>query len=175
MKLRNKKTGEIRDVESLGHEKSLRDKYGPQITLSWNTEYENLGECRTYNSLAELNEEWEDYEEPNEFWFINDCGKIRKYEYNGGCSYPVVEAKLIGNYFETKEEAEKAVEKLKAFKRLKYKGFEIESWTIDVGDNYYKSGQIQINLNNIRNRSWDEFTQISEIKNDLDLLFGGEE
>lgn len=25
-----------------------------------------------YNSLAELNEEWEDYEEPKEYWFIND-------------------------------------------------------------------------------------------------------
>lgn len=78
MKLKNKKTGEIKDVESLGHEKSLRDKYGPQITLSWNTEYENLGECRTYNSLAELNEEWEDYEEPKDFWYIDDfmimCG-----------------------------------------------------------------------------------------------------
>lgn len=63
MKLRNKKTGEIKDVESLGHERSLKDKYGPQITLSWNTEYENLSECRTYNSLAELNEEWEDMPE----------------------------------------------------------------------------------------------------------------
>lgn len=31
--------------------------------------------------------------------------------------------KEIGNYFETKEEAEKAVEKLKAWKRLKDKGF----------------------------------------------------
>lgn len=71
MKLRNKRTGEIKDVESLGHEKSLRDKYGPQITLSWNTEYENLGECRTYNSLAELNEEWEDYEEPKGNWTID--------------------------------------------------------------------------------------------------------
>lgn len=68
MKLRNKRTGEIKDVESLGHEKSLRDKYGPQITLSWNTEYENLGECRTYNSLAELNEEWEDA--PEDFYIV---------------------------------------------------------------------------------------------------------
>lgn len=37
MKLRNKKTGEIKDVE-----------------------LDNLDECRTYKTLAELNEEWED-------------------------------------------------------------------------------------------------------------------
>lgn len=66
MKLKNKKTGEIKDVESLGHESSLKDKYGLQITLSWDTEYENLSECRTYNSLAGLNEEWEDV--PEEEW-----------------------------------------------------------------------------------------------------------
>ena len=71
MRLRNKKTGEIKDVESLGHDRSLKDKYGPQITLSWNTEYENLGECRTYNSLAELNEEWEDYEGPKVGYIID--------------------------------------------------------------------------------------------------------
>lgn len=66
MKLRNKKTGEVVDVESLGHAESLKEKYGYQVTLSWATEYENLSQCRTYKTLAELNEEWEDYkpEEP---------------------------------------------------------------------------------------------------------------
>ncbi len=61
MKLRNKKTGEIVDVESLGHAESLKEKNGYQVTLSWATEYENLSQCKDYHSLAELNEEWEDY------------------------------------------------------------------------------------------------------------------
>lgn len=61
MKLRNKKTGEVVDVESLGHAASLKEKYGYQVTLSWKTEYENLSQCKDYHSLAELNEEWEDY------------------------------------------------------------------------------------------------------------------
>ena len=59
MKLRNKKTGKIVDVESLGHAESLK-KNGYQVTLSWATEYENLAQCKDYNSLAELNEDWED-------------------------------------------------------------------------------------------------------------------
>lgn len=62
MKLRNKKTGKIADVESLGHAESLKEKYGYQVTLYWKTEYENLSQCKDYDSLAELNEEWEDYE-----------------------------------------------------------------------------------------------------------------
>lgn len=157
MKLRNKKTGEIKDVESLGHEKWLRDEYGPQITLSWNTEYENLGECRTYNSLSELNEEWEDYEEPKEYWYIDPmvcgvyCTKIKKdedlYDFN----------KQIGNYFLLREEAEKAVEKLKAYKRLKDRGFKFDGYNAcsvdyDIDEQYRKN-----------------------ISQDLDLLFGGEE
>ena len=100
MKLRNKKTGEIKDVESLGHEKSLRDKYGPQVTLSWDTGYENLGECRTYNSLAELNEEWEDYEEPKEHWCITMYGGITRIKDN---EEPIDDLIEIGNYFNSKK------------------------------------------------------------------------
>lgn len=80
-----------------------------------------------YNSLAELNEEWCDVEEePKDFWFIDPeiliacestdpllCDK----------KVAIETMKQIGNYFETKEDAEKAVEKLKAWKRLKDKGF----------------------------------------------------
>lgn len=81
----------------------------------------------------------------------------------------------IGNYFETREEAEKAAEKLKAWKRLKDKGFQITGWDNSIGDDYYKTGQIVLNLNNVKNTEWDEYERIGEIKNDLDLLFGGEE
>lgn len=166
MKLKNKKTGEIKDVESLGHEKSLRDKYGPQITLSWNTEYENLGECRTYNSLAELNEEWEDApEEPKEYWYISAYGNLAKTDVMTDLHRGAEE---IGNLFDTKEEAEKAVEKLKALTKLCKKGFEFNSVEM------FGSGLIRIEASIPIN----EKTTLQERSNIIDslyLLFGGEE
>ncbi len=53
MKLRNKKTGEIKDVESIGHADSLRKDFGYQVTLSWNV-MDHLDTCKTYKTLAEL-------------------------------------------------------------------------------------------------------------------------
>ena len=173
MKLRNKKTGEIKDVESLGHEKSLRDKYGPQITLSWNTEYENLGECRTYNSLAELNAEWEDYKEPKNPCFINWFGEVS--ELLGHISDREIEKlKEAGNYFETKEEAEKAVEKLKAWKRLKELGFRFIDWELDMKT--VADGKIWFDIG--INTEWDAERLLKlkpEAKESLDTFFGGEE
>ena len=163
MKLRNKKTGEIREARIMGGHLQL-----------W---VEALNDWIDYDDLDYLAHYWERYEGPKEYWAIDcfnpDGELISQF---GKCSERITEnRKQIGNYFETKEEAEKAAERLRAWKRLKDKGFKIESWTIDVSDNYYKSGQIQLNLNNVRNRGWDEFTQITEVKSDLDLLFGGEE
>jgi hypothetical protein len=112
MKLRNKKTGAIIQVS---------------------VKCENGGELRTFDlntnidkpiTLAELNEEWEDYEEPKEYWYITEQAAVIKMVNNPEDIPNFVERCLsIGNLFETKEEAEKAVEKLKAWKRLKDKGF----------------------------------------------------
>jgi hypothetical protein len=102
MKLRNKKTGEIREVKKI-----------------------MVDDMFTINSLAELNE-WEDYEEPKDFWYIdNECGVMCESTDPSlwDKKYAIEFMKQIGNYFETKEEAEKAVEKLKAWKRLKDSGF----------------------------------------------------
>ena len=99
MKLKNKKTGEI----------------------TCGTKLEIVGKetIYLYNSLDDLNEEWEDYKEPKEFYFITESGEIcSTMEFDDISLY-----KEIGNYFETREEAEKAVEKLKAWKRLKDKRF----------------------------------------------------
>ena len=120
MKLRNKKTGEI--IE-----------HGIRVIGS---------DSNIYNSLAELNEEWEDYEEPfsTSFYTIVD-GKIKHcifyreriaccpddawaYLKDDGREH-IKQLKEVGLYFETKEEVEKAVEKLKAWQRLKDKGFKI--------------------------------------------------
>lgn len=107
MKLRNKKTGAIYSIED--------------IDLGNNADGIWLGMTK-YNSLAELNEEWEDYDDTKDHWCISFCGEARQIG-----SYAdreeIAECKQIGNYFETEEEAEKAVEKLKAWKRLQDKGF----------------------------------------------------
>ena len=112
MKLRNKKTGQVVDLESFSmHYKRYYEN--DNGTSGWQP-------CSTYNqTLSELNEEWEDYEEPKEYFYIYADGDIYKdiqddVREDNGC-------KEIGNYFETKEEAEEAVEKLKAWKRLKDK------------------------------------------------------
>ena len=142
MKLRNKQTGEI--IELLAKPSFV--KRNDDILLS---------EINTFNSLAELNEEWEDYEEPKEYWYIENNGDIDKETYEGDeYEEEMIE---IGNYFETKEEAEKAIEKLKAWKRLKDKGFRFEG-----GDNACISYEVDI-------ENW----TIQDLQ-DFSTLFGGE-
>ena len=169
MRLRNKKTGEVVDVESLGHAESLKEKYGYQVTLSWATEYENLSCCKDYNSLAELNEDWEDApEEPRGFWFIDDEGGVQVE--GEECEDNLDGMKGIGNYFETKEEAEKAVKKLKAWKRLKDKGFRFD------GVEAFSEGLLEIDavLPTLEKAAGAERLKIG-VLDDLWLLFRGEE
>lgn len=143
MKLRNKKTGEI------------IEKMYP------NTFVINSGEqVRLYNSLAELNAEWEDHEEPKKFWYMTAWGDV--YEYSQS-QFAIKQKQDIGNYFESEEEAEQAVEKLKAWKRLKDKGFRFTGWTIDDGL------RISICSNIDEEDIYDEDKR--KMKPDLDLLF----
>lgn len=144
MKLRNKKTGEIDDY--------IFEVITDRIDLYRRVGHSDTKNIYHYNSLAELNADWEDYEETKEFWYIYadkpqraECGHILEEDF-----------KAIGNYFETKEEAEKAVERLRAWKRLKDKGFEIDNYLanekgMELFCHYYGA-----------------------VKSDLDLLFGGE-
>lgn len=167
MKLRNKKTGEIVEDAYVRETHDFQFDGQKHILAVFKGNGHRPPEriSGPYNSLAELNEEWEDApEEPEEFWYINECGDVLKYKYDGGCSCPILEAEEIGNRFETEEEAEKAVEKLKAWKRLKDKGFRFSGYTDDSGDLF--SCQV------IRCR-FNDFGEESE--KDLDLLFGGEE
>ena len=152
MKLRNKKTGEITEAND------------------WNIISE-------YKTLADLTEEWEDYEEPKDFWFIDDftimCGGECEYASSELATFTkkgIEKLREIGNHFEIAEEAERAVEKLKAWKRLKDKGFRFTGWATNEGircidfevpDTFF---------------SEDKHSRISdETMADLDLLFGGEE
>ena len=112
MKLRNKKTGEI-------------------VSLQGELTYDDKVRLLTYyNSLAELNEEWEDYEKPKEcdYYTIESDGSILKSHKPKFINNLLDPMKSIGNYFETKEEAEKAVEKLKALTEAKEDGLKIKGY-----------------------------------------------
>ena len=139
MKLRNKKTGEIEEFV-------LFDGNG----------------LRGGATLESLTKEWEDApEEPKEYyWVIDDdgmlvCRTVGDFANEERCKH-------IGNYFETKEEAEKAVEKLKAWKRLKDKGFRFDGWKC--------TGSISFTFDNYCGDG-----QLISASDDLDLIFGGEE
>lgn len=110
MKLRNKKTGKV-------------------------VEWFNNTDGILPNTLARLCQEWEDMpEEPKEYWFIDYDGGIIPFDRQKETATDKM-MKSIGNYFETKEEAERAVEKIKAWKRLKDKGFKSYSSSI-CGDDF---------------------------------------
>ena len=143
MKLRNKKTGEINEFKSI----DLYEGYGIKLSSE---------------SLAKLNEDWEDYEEPKEYYWIDYDGKVKSfvdlYEWQD-------KMKQIGNYFETKEEAERAVEKLKAWKRLKDNGVSFEVKVIDK--KWYLEPKSEP-----KERA---FSEVHDLFKDIMLVFGGEE
>lgn len=145
MKLRNKKTGDIVDG-------------GFVLTY-----YDGIA-GNPQHSLAELNEEWEDYEEPKEYWYLSGIGEIRRIE-DDGVKFDRYH-KEIGNYFSSREEAEKAVEKLKAWKRLKDKGFRFTAWKNGILLDETVAGQVRYEFP-IGNKD--------DIEKDLAFLFGGEE
>lgn len=146
MKLKNKKTGEIGNLVNRGLED---ERIWVWIDNISKPEYR-------YNSLAELNEEWEDYEEAKEYWYIDYDGGILCGETDNSSTEKMMIS--IGNQFETLEEAEKAVEKLKAYKRLKEKGFRFTGWNRRYCD--------EINY---------QLDTTEDMSKDLDLLFGGGE
>jgi hypothetical protein len=162
MKLRNKKTGEIIDI------------YKGEITLHYNQGRKTIH----FKCLEDL-EEWEDYEEPKEYYAIDLQGDIIRWARHSWDEKTTNKIKGIGNYFETDEEAEKAVEKLKAWTRLKDKGFRFKEW-----ESYEETSGLSFPDRHIVN----SYTAIfdfnkpcrkheieNEVKADLDLLFGGEE
>ena len=141
MKLRNKKTGEIKEI--------------PDGFF-----------CG--DNLKKICEEWEDYEESKEseyYWYIGYKNDIRRTKYHHISDFAdnqvTVTRKEIGNCFESLEEAEKAVEKLKAWKRLKDKGFRFSGYELVDG-----TIRFMIDLRPLAP---------DDLYPDLDLLFGGEE
>ena len=137
MKLRNKKTGEIRE---------LPDGFF----------------CG--DNLKKICEEWEDYEEPKEYWYIDYDGGILCGESDNSSAEKMMIS--MGNHFETIVDAEMAVEKLKAWKRLKDKKFEFTEWYKPDGCEPFIVVETNIDYDDVDNK---------ELQKDLDLLFGGEE
>lgn len=103
-----------------------------------------------------LTEEWEDYE-TSSGWAITMYGGITRIDKDD--EFLISDLKEIGNYFNDKESTYDALDKLKAWKRLKAKGFKFKGWSGASGSNnqvvYCDFGKVDVSL--------------------LNLLFGGEE
>ena len=179
MRLRNKKTGEMGIINYFDNQSIVIYP----IDENWNAKGDKK---YVYHSLTELNAEWEDYEEPKEleyYWYIGYKNDIRRTKYHHTSNFAdnqVTETrKEIGNCFESLEEAEKALEKLKAWKRLKDKGFRFKNW-----ESYEETTGLSFPDRHIVNsytaifdfnKPCRKYEIEKEVKADLDLLFGGEE
>lgn len=159
MKLRNKKTGELG--------KLYCDMQVNPMKIGVFEDTDIRGHYWEYNSLADLNEEWEDYEEPKEHWYISYQGEVYVLDPNAVPEYSR-NARAIGNYFETKEEAERAVEKLKAWVRLKKKGLRFTGFE-ETDRGCLGDYTIYCYIKPDYTRPQDD------VEDDLDLLFGDEE
>ena len=126
-----------------------------------------------YKNLEDLCEDWEDYEEPKEYWYIDDAGVI---QIDQVLSSEINMRKSIGNYFETREEAERTVEKLLAWKRLKDKGFRFDGWEdlqAKMGiDDLMLFNRNVIDTDNVIGFRMDDYHDCIK---DLNICFGGEE
>lgn len=147
MKLRNKKTGKIIN------EANVKIIEYPNIPQAYPKHH-------LYNSLAKLNEEWEDYEEA-EGWCVTMYGGITRIAKD---EILISDLKEIGNYFNDKESAYDALDKLKAWKRLKDKGFRFDGYDVDFEG-------LWVIYPNDTEGTW----CLTEDKEDLELLFGGKE
>lgn len=144
MKLRNRQTGEIGELIHL-------------VSI-------DLGNFKQYKTLDGLYKEWEDYEEPKIYWYIDCDGTVMIDDLEPATTKKCME---LGNYFGTKEEAEKAVEKLKAWKRLKDAGLKVTEFNYNLDEKY--SGL----ANAIDGKICFKLVCYKDFNGDLDLLFGG--
>lgn len=120
MKLINKKTGEI--VEFAGCTAKGMRLFLRFDDLNGSFKFE-------VGSLAELlNAGWEDYQESETFWYISPTGTPIKSEVSIYDPLEIHLMKKIGNYFESEEDADDAVAKLEAWKRLKDRGFKFTGY-----------------------------------------------
>jgi hypothetical protein len=145
MKLKNKISGEIKEF-------SLFDG----------------NELQGGATLESLTKEWEDApEEPKKYWYISDGGDVYGFsDYYLGSE--IEEAhREISNLFETREEAELAVRKLKAWKRLKDSKIK---FCLD-----FVMNKIVFTYVIGKNTTVDAVDAERQIFEDMKIVFGGEE
>lgn len=126
----------------------------------------DIGECCRGNRKHTKGYKWkyeEDYEEPKG-WCITMYGGISRIAKDDEDF--ITDLKEIGNFFNDKESAYDALDKLKAWKRLKNKGYKFGGWYFE-----YTKQEWVIKL---KPETCKEFV-IGQTKQDLDLLFGGKE
>lgn len=168
MRLRNKKTGKI--VEN-AYIRESHDFYNKRTIAVFVRDGNRPPErvSTGYETLAELNAEWEDApDEPKEHWYVSADGDVRSKPERQFCD-PVY-MKIIGNYFESEEEAKRAVEELKALKRLRDKGFRFTGY----GENdrgYINQIEIYAETDAFIGGKPLDLAEDPDVK----LLFGGEE
>lgn len=118
---------------------------------------------QTLEEFPDILTDW--FEEIGAGFYLADSGEIIKYDSEED-PYCLNYRKSIGNDFETEEEAEKAVERLRAWKRLKDKGFRFDGYDVVHNSNGDLCGQLFYNAGDYC---------IEDIEKDLDLLFSGED
>ena len=157
MKLRNKKTGEIGELQ-------VTEKH---CVVAVRNGTANCG-VEIYSSLARLYEEWEDVpEEPKVGYIIDPMEEDYVAADDSGYEEDDVErAKELGIWFETEKEAEKTVEKLKAWRRLK-------DYNVKFNLDFVKN-KIYFNYT-INNPLLDVLDGEEQIFNNMKIVFGGEE
>lgn len=148
MKLRNKKTGEI--VDTL-----CRDDITKGLAFGID-HHDGNPTMAYYNSLAELNAEWEDYEEPKGkalYWMILTLENF-------------IENEPDDKWVDL-EDCKQMLEKLKAWKRLEDLGFKCS---------YHSSGYHRGTFTADFIFDEDKLPIMDTfVAKDLNLLFGGEE
>lgn len=147
MKLRNKKTGEIAEAND------------------WNIMQE-------YASLAELTADWEDYSSLEYWWIDGGCDVLFCDEEGDVWEEIKKQREAIGNYFETKEEAEKAVEKLEASVFQPFIRFEFKRWTFEPDLDHVNFITIEAEMPTIKG-SMDDLELLFETTEESSATGGG--
>ena len=121
---------------------------------------------KEYGTLADLNAAWEDVPEKEELkWFLGNSGIAHKETTN----FYSDAREAIGNRFDTQEEAMEMVDKLKAWKRLRGRGFK---FAFPPGVSGVLNKKFSIDIVATMPVRW---FGSDEVQKDLVYLFGGED
>lgn len=109
---------------------------GTTILMNWTNNQGRTQTCE-YHSLKELERDWEDYKKDNRYWYITSKLDIEhdyaNPMYSEVAQEIVADHKRVGNFFKTREDAERAKEKLQALRALRKQGFRPKNVDITSG------------------------------------------